>query len=516
MSESNARPVLATVASFVSLVSLGGVAALGLNLAGIPIMPRQDVAPAAVTATVDPRTVLVSKDAPAALAINKVMAGDKVLIGRGQVTEGGSPALPYSCPVGSSGPTYSASRNMSFKGSRINVVAGAYTAGYGAIAFTEFREAARSCANGIGTVAGWNESIGSAPAYVTDFRQSGGSTRTMMVRHGDAILHIRGPQDKVRAAATQALKLLEAGNACAAPLQGASVFTRNPLAGESYVGRFENEVVKLDAPEPPLVPADSKYPALTQDTKLPAQPHSITPAATPDYPVYPDMPQKMEVPVKPSAPADPDLESTVKVHAQDKQGPGCGWSYTGSPGPLWEAKKALKANTETIEEAASLLADGIEQWEQETLDYWKSAAAYQKAVKKYLAYSDDVKTVNAAWAVIADQWSQYRAVDAAYAAREESIAAFHRDKEAATTQYATDLATCEAALLEPAAPTVEPTPAEPGSEENLAVEPEPAAEIIPCVQSVKKPAILDQLPLDSLTKPTPPADPRPAVTNEGA
>lgn len=520
MSESNARPVLATLASFVSLVSLGGATALGLNMAGIPMLPVTEEAPVAPAATVDQRTVLVSKDSPAAKAINKVMAGDKKLFGSGQVNIGGAPALPYSCPAGALGASYSAARNFSFQGARMKVVASAYTAGYGAIAFQGFKDSARGCANGIGTLGGWNESVGKNPAYVTNFRQSGGTTHTMMVRFGDTILHVQGQANKVRGAATHAVKLLESAGTCASPNQGPSAFTRNPLAGNSFVGRFVDEPVKVTNPEPPAVPKDAKFKALKEDAKLAAYPTLITPATEPSYPVFPVMPNPVEAPHKPTAPVLPPLKTTVKVLAQDKTGPGCGWAYTDSPGASWDAKAAMKLNTQTVDDAAAVLDDGVQAWEQETLEYWKAATAYEKDVKAYTVYADEVSSVNAAWSVIAKQWAAYRTAEANWQEHEASIKKFQSDKESATIKYTGALAECETDLAAPLPPeeteTAAPLEGE-DTEETLEPVPVPVpVEIIPCADQVQKPAIVDQTAPESLVRPTAPADPRPAVESDGA
>lgn len=524
MSELKSNPAFLTAAGVVALVSIGGVTALGLSAAGIPLLPKADAVVPVEAVSVDQRTLVAAKDSPAVLSIDKLMLGTKTLDATGQVKQGGTPALPYSCPAGAIGTSYSAARTFVHQGERVQVVASAYTAGYGAVAFDAFKTAASGCASGVGTVNTWSDRVGGYPALVTDLKQSSGTTRTMMVRYGDAIIHVQGPAKALHSAAREAVRSLAADETCKNPEQGVSVFQRNPLAGNDFTGLYVDESVSVDEPKQPKIPEDEVFEAVDETESLPALPAVITPAVQPGYPVHPSMPESVKYPVKPQAPQLPELNTTVQVKTEDQTGPGCGWDYVGSPGASFNADEAMAENTETIDLATQKLDDGVQQWTDLTLAYWESADKYARAVKKYLTYSDEVSQVNTAWANIGATWESYRAELAQWQQREEQIATFASDKEEALAKYEQELAQCkiDAAKPKPApTPTIEATPTtEPvvDPETGEVIEPEPTAApevqvveevAIPCDDAVKKPQIVDEEPPKPLAKPVEPADPTP-------
>lgn len=517
MSESKTKPIIATTAGVLSLAAVGGLSFLGFNFAGIPVLPKAPEVVAAAPTVVDTRTVVAPKDSPAVRTINKLMEGTKSLQAAGQIKEGGTPSLPFSCPAGSLGTSYSAARTFVHGGERIQIVASAYAAGYGPVAFDAMRQSVRNCASGVGTVSIWSENVGSSTGIVVDFKQSAGTTRFMMVKYGDNILHLQGSPKKLRSAAAAAIDVLASTKTCENPEQGGNAFARNPLAGTDFTGLYVKEQVTVDKPELPEVPEDEDFEPLTEDDKLPEQPAAITPAAQPSYPVYPSMPKQVTYPERPQEPAMPVLQSTVMVKAEDTAGPGCGWEYTGSPGAVWDATKARDENSQTVDEETAKLDEGVEQWSQLTLEYWKDAKQYAVNVAKYLSYSAQVSKVNEAWAKIAGEWGSYENDLNLWKEQENRIEQFLQDQAAATRRYEDDLQQCKDDAAKPAespSPSADPE-ADPEDEDTEQPEqPEqPAAEPaqpVDCSIQVPRPAILDEATPESLEKPAKPADPRPS------
>jgi len=508
---------VASFAGIASLFAVGGASALGLTLAGIPMLPEPPEQVAAAPAVVDQRKVIAAKDSPAVLTINKLMAGTAKLDATGQVKPGGSPALPFSCPAGNYGASYSAARTFVHQEERLQVVASAYPAGYGAVAFDAFRTQLRGCASGVGSINSWTDKVDGNTALLVDLRQSGGTTRTMMLRIGDNLIHIQGPTSQLHSAAREVAGVFKSSGTCASTTQGAEAFSRNPLAGNGFEGYYVSETVKVDKPKTPKIPEDAEFEEVNDE--LPPLPAPVTPMTQPSFAVYPAMPSAVKYPVKPVKPAEPELSSDIMVNTQDEVGPGCGWAYTGSPGAVWDAQGALKENAQSIDDATGKLNDGVKEWTELTLAYWEDSAKYEKAVDKYEKYAQQVTDVNTAWVKISDTWETYNTELANWQEREDAIKTFADDQAKAIEQFETELAECKAEAAKPApTPTPTPTPTpeiDPETGEEItpdpepSVEPEPVSKPVNCDEDVKRPAIIDQTAPEPLQKPVEPADPRP-------
>jgi hypothetical protein len=220
------------------------------------------------------------------------------------------------------------------------------------------------------------------------------------------------------------------------------------------------------------------------------------------------MPAPVDKPAAPhSPPSGPVTSRTVQTLAADSTGPGCGWAFTGTAAPVFDSAKAGAANTALQSKTTAELTAGTAKWRSSVLAYWKAYAAYKEDAEAYGKYAESVKTVNAAWEVIAGQWDAYNTMMADYEAALQARADFATRKTEAQKTYIRQLEECAAEASKPT-PSPSPSP-DPSATETAS--PSPSAEPTePADCTVERPEILSQSEPETPDKPVPPADPRPA------
>lgn len=528
------HPVRTVVAAAAAMLLTGALASFGVQHfgAGIDFTAHSDAINApAVTGL----TSLALHDTPAETALSKALgtvpggwAAD------GDVQRAQTAPSPYSCPLPGKAPSTSMTRSYKAGGAAIRVSAVAYTAGLGAEAMEQGNARALVCAGQDGPV-GWDKMYGEAPgseSYLASVTKAGNVLWTASFRRGDVIVYLTGAQP----AALQGLALSFdrhvsgfLDKVCANTGSAASDATRSLWASAGYKPFTLDTTVKVDNPGLPSLPAptagttaptatatatDQPAPAAVPEVKAVSLPgpemnqDTAEPLHVPSYPVWPKMPAPVEKPAAPESPASgPVTSRTVQTLSADSTGPGCGWAFTGTAAPVFDSAKADTANTALQSKTTAELTAGTAKWGTSVLAYWKAYAAYKKDSETYDKYAESVKTVNAAWEVIAGQWDEFNTKMADYEAALEARNEFATRKAEAQKTYVGQLERC---AVEASKPTPSPSPA-PSPSVTASASPSPSAQPTkPADCSVERPEILSQTEPATPTKPVAPADPRPA------
>lgn len=528
-------PVKLTVAATAALLVVGTLTGAGVHYAGDALLfsagPVKTVE-AAATET----AALQLKTTPAETALTKTLQhppeGWKE---SGDIRLSDAAPPPYSCPLPGRAPAAALSRSFDAAGTTVKVTLTAYTAGLGAEAIGELNAAFERCA-GPGAYPGWDHMYGQTPgteSYFASVNRSGAAYRTASFRRGDVIAYVSGSADfgtlQSLSVALDSVLAAQVDPVCTDTGSTAQQSSRSLWARAGYTPYKVPAEVKIQDPGLPAskgknAPAPVSLPGPDLETS------QAFPADLPEYPVWPPMPKPVPLPQEPASPAPaPVLSATVSTLALDAAGPGCGWAFTGTSAPVFDAAAAEKANSKARTGAAAKLTAGAKAWSADVLAYWKEYAAYAQQVKTYSAYAQKVSAVNEAWSAIDTDWADFytraNAYDAAVAARAD----FDARRAAAEKDYAARIQECaERPVPAPkpspspsASPSPEPSPsaspnptASPGATPTPSPEPtpepspEPEPEPEPCDTS--RPEILDEQAPEVPEKPVAPADPRPA------
>lgn len=444
--------------------------------------------------------------------------------------------LPYSCPQPGLAPSVALARNYTAGGVRFQVITLAYTAGIGAEAARRQAANAYLCA---GTETGLTLSGVTGPG--SDAKQAtttrGGVRATVVsFRRGDVIAYVAGvPGDPLHELA----KAFDGGltgqlaDVCVNQESTAADTSRTPWSLAGYKPFTED--AKVAIPEVPLPSTGPEAgapsaPATASPATGPATPPSAaspSPAPTaalvrvpvpapalvertakpmdrPLFPVAPAMPAAVPEPAPPRAPAaKAATELALQVPANDTQGPGCGWAFTGMKPLPFDDAAATVTRTGLLTAARTALESDAKTWQASVVTYWIEYEIYRKAAEAYNAYAAKVGDVNGAWSVIAAAWDTY---NKAVQERDLKVAerdAFLKRQDQARTDFDTKQAACAAVP----APDPAPSPsASPTDSPTPTAAPSPTASPKPGCPA-ERPAILDRSAPEVPAEPARPADP---------
>ncbi|NKX53503.1 hypothetical protein [Arthrobacter mobilis] len=505
MSVLEKHPVLALAAGALALAAVAGTGVAALSMTGAPLAYQRPAAVGGRTVgqTAPEAVIARIKDSPAESVLAKMLdSPPKGFKPTGIVQRAAVPPVPFSCPAAGTAPAVSVSRLFSVEGKRIQVVLAAYRAGQGAEVLQEQLDHAGSCADdGITVVeAGIEGRDPGIEAYRVFAYQGQAASQVLAVRRGDVLAFYVGDEaaplvELARGFDRALARRLEP--VCADQKSTVADARRNPWSGEGYQPYAVRTAVAVRDMSLPQQPAGSDV-LMVQLPGPEIKIKKVEPTMQPWYPVWPAMPEPMEFPEPPESP-DPgaDTEQAVRILAEDKTGPGCGWAFTGMSGVPFDEAAAARTNAERTSKALVSLAKGQQQWQQDVLDYWKEYGTYKEKALKYKKYAAQVRKVNAAWADIEGDWNEYWARYAQYQSALAEHNRFLADQAVARTSYSKALDRCakeNEEVLE---------------EAEEAEEDEEAPETVDCQDTVDWPAILSRTAPEVPAEPVPPADPRP-------
>lgn len=396
-------------------------------------------------------------ETPAARTLSKALAeAPGGWSHNGGLQTGVSAPAPFSCPLPGIAPSVSYTQAYSVAGGRIQVTLQAYTAGLGAEAMVLQSANAPVCAGpGSGLYqSGIIEGGRGAEHEVSAVTRGGVRTQVSVFRSGDVLAFISGTgADTVSRAADALTEHIAPAMAQACRDTGAKTADgrRSPFSSSGYEPMRRPVEVAISPVEKPAAPRvknpDTGSMAAVPRTEIPAPvivEKPVERAEVPDYPVAPAMPDFMEFPKAPDAPA-PKATTTasVKVRADDTEGPGCGWKFTGMKAPAFNADEASVDASRLMAEAEAKLKDGAGKWQEQVRDYWIAYEDYRTRAVEYQRYAKDVAKVNEAWARIGEQWAEYRSKMDEYNSRAAEREAFLDRQKTAEKSWTDEIARCE-------------------------------------------------------------------------
>lgn len=568
------------VICIVTLLAMGGLMLGGLKVLGVPFGKQERTPPPAPE--VSNAVMSQFKQSPAWVSLNKALseapAGWEA---KGEILDSPQAPYPFSCSNEGINPAVSASRLFSADGQQVQVVTTAYTAGLGVLGMTQRFDGIGTCEGGgvsTNTIGGIGEET-----YQVDVNKSDSRTKDIIFRDGDIVTYVIAEPGNGRAF-DQAKKFRDhlmksVGDQCLATEVSDTDPNRNPYNGGAFTGLLKDRSVEIEAFP---VPKDGRIIKLNEngtratdqsqkpvkvEKVYPLDPEPVTvpdverPERPGDYPLWPELPAELTKPVEPESPGAQAVEKrNIKERIADEDGPGCGWAFTGSVAPVFDAAKAQvdAANKET--QTKSELRQEAQAWQKSVLEYWNQYHSFRKDLSKWNDYSKKVDQTAVSWDKIRQSWDTYYAnkenYDQAVVDRNNFIAA----KKAAADNYPKQIQQCRVQAereAEEAAQAAreererlrreaearrnnpEPRP-EPSSSPSASSAPSAspsapervetrdderpsggAASSKPSVSAqdneddglscpAVRPAILDQDPPSVPEAPTPPADPRPA------
>lgn len=482
------------------ILSLGSVGALGLFPFQYKETPVAATAPAqeAEIATVE------GTDSPALVAVTQILKDQftdtnnlsHAAVGEEQIarTLPGQNGCTAISPVASGLQGYSGGSWRDPVG--ITITVNAYGPGLGALALQQLTEDCKGVSaesNGAGTVTG-------------DIQGS----RFQAWHQGDVVVSITGTNTdipsglvtQVRDRVTENLK-----TSCAAPAtDGVLLSSRNPYYDRgAFTGLVTSEEVTADNPREKMDQPDIE--------PLP----DVTRPTPPAFPYYPSsLPDAVSKPDVPAVPEYPATTQSISYQVEDATGPGCGWAFTNTSSPNFDAEAAEQDHQKKIKDAKQVMEDAFTRYDADVDDWTKKWVDFESKEQVYRDYATQVSG-------IADQWSTQktaqdtytrdnRAYNKAVGQREQ----FYQDQRTAQEEYDSDVQTCKDLATTPP-PTQTPSPSSPpaasdggGESPSATPSPTPTESATPSMQCPPdRPDILDESAPSVPTKPTPPADPRP-------
>lgn len=510
----------------VSLVAIATAFTLFLVSTGFPIFapePKEKVVPVPAAEIVSQWEV-----SPAMAKLTEALeAPPEGWQGAGTLMTAPQTPYPFSCVTEGINPVLSVSKNFNAAGTSIQVLTTAYSAGLGAQGMKAKFDKARACAgNDASYFLGSLQGIG-AESYQATVSKAGLNTRTVIWRYGDIVVYLIADINNMStyglAKAFNDNMVAKLAGTCVAQDYETDAPNRNPFSELEYKGFFADKTVEIKKVDAPKIPAGVSY----KETPLPAPEVAVqditVPVASSAYPVWPLLPAAKEKPVAPKSPStEPPSKQVFRIMAEDKVGPGCGWAFTGSTSPAFDAKKADSFNTEEETKTTSALNASAKQWQTDVLKYWDEYGTFQTNVAAWDIYATQVEAVRAAWQKIDTDWANYKEAKAFYDSQVRARDAFIARQKASQEQYDSLLKQCEAqdkadevkaeeerkkAEQEKNNPTPSPSPSPTATPSPTPTQEAPRVEC-----PAEKPAILDQkAPEVDASAPTPPADPRPVA-----
>jgi hypothetical protein len=493
-------------------VSLSLLTVFALALAGISVLPRRDAvaAPLASATPTASRVALVST--PAQQVIETTMTSD---IGPGWraasdlLWTGGTP-FDSTCGRPPVDAALAANRVFDIPGRQVVVTVSAYSAGAGPVALKGWNDVISGCSGAV--VSTSTTATPGAEALVAGLAaaDSRPAVAVLFWRRGDIVASVTtvgaSPAGLAEAAArVDGALLAPMGGRCVTISSALSDAGRSPwVAASVQGGAFTGlttavpvQVTPLPLPTPPA--GVSAVPSTFVPTPVP----SVSYPERPADPVWPaELPTPLATPVTPVRPSPAPAVTTYPSRLDDTVGPGCGWAFTGQVKPPFnEGQEALLAQSRA-QQALADLAQGQQDWQAATLDYWEAVPLYQTQAQVFAAYAKTVQQVALAWDAISKQRSDYDLALAAYNAAVEARSQFFLDLAAAQAAYDAATAACQAQPSDSASPSDTPSPsaASPSSSASPTATPT-------CPPPI--PQILTETPPPVPLVPTPPPDPRP-------
>lgn len=517
--------------AFSTLLVLSVAITLLLSSLGLTIIHKEKPAEAAPEAPVE--VVSQWKQSPAMLGLTRALnEAPEGWQGNGEILTSPQTPYPFSCPTDGVNPVISLSKNFTAAGTSIEMMTTVYSAGLAHQGWKDKFNKAPGCAGGdayytIGTLDG----LGSE-AYQVNVSKAGISTKLIIWRYGDIVSYLIADSNNGNAynlaVGFHENMLAKLDNSCLLADYPEADNSRSPFSNVDFKGYYKPNSVEVEKLPLPTIPEEKEFaktpiPAPVVELKDVERP--VTPT---DYPVWPELPAEMN---KPKVPEAPDKESPYKkeilIKAEDVDGPGCGWAFTGSTVPNFDEAVAETYNKEKTVEAKSEINIAAKKWQKDVLAYWEAYDKLTEAAPKWNTYVDEVNTVKEAWAKIETDWANYREAKAIWDTRVAERNTFLNNQKAAQKSYDDLIEKCEAQdkadkeaeekAKEEAekeknnpspspTPTPTPTPSATAEDTEPAVETEPVRYECPAV----RPEILDQAaPADPGPAPAPPADPRP-------
>lgn len=395
-------------------------------------------------------------ETPAALTLTKALAeAPGGWNANGGLQTGVSAPAPFSCPLPGIAPSVSYTQAYSVAGGRIQVTLQAYTAGLGAEAMVLQSANAPVCAgSGSGLYqSGIIEGGRGAEHEVAAVSRGGVRTQVSVFRSGDVLAFISGTGADTVSRAADALDAHLApamAQVCRDTGSKTDDGRRSPFSSSGYEPMrrpVEVAISPVEKPAAPRVKDETGAMTAVPRTEIPAPvivEKPVERAEVPDYPVAPEMPAFMEFPNAPAAPAPKATTTTsVQVRADDAEGPGCGWKFTGMKAPAFNKDEASAEASKLMAEAETKLKDGAGKWQEQVRDYWISYEEYRSQAVQYQRYAKDVAKVNEAWERIGEQWADYRSKLKDYETRAAERQAFLDRQAAAEKSWQEDISRCE-------------------------------------------------------------------------
>ncbi|MGK3708762.1 hypothetical protein [Arthrobacter sp. IK3] len=524
---------------------ISAAATLAAALIGFPAI-TDDGSTGAGTVELEETVAASWRDTPATIALTGLLQNPpRGWKANGDLQSAVVAPLPYSCPVQNSAASTSLARAFTIDGHRVRVTVQAYTAGLGAEALAQMHAGAQRCAGTEGAVAQspiYGADKPGPDAAVASVSHGGQRSAVASFRSGDVIAFVSGQNSQVLVDAAVQLKgPLDTAlqGVCADISSTPKDASRSPfsLAGYSQFTRpvtvrIPDVGLPSTDPSPSASPSAPASPQSTQPSEEPAAPSYPVPApviadapaepmAEPDFPVWPLMPEALPFPEAPKAPAsEAPTARSFPVPADDKAGPGCGWSFTGQKAPGFDADAALASEKQQSEQALKDLKADAKTWQGDVLAYWKSYDAYKKDAEKYKKYAAEVAETNRAWSAIVDKWDKYYELKAEYDEYVAERDAFLERRDAARAEYDEQVKACLRPLPPEAGTPLVPEPGTdtPAPDPSPSASPSPSATQLPAqerrLQSrpgcpAEKPEILSEAVPLVPKEPLKPADPRP-------
>jgi hypothetical protein len=521
-----------------SIVAVATIASLFLASLGWPIFPQAKAEEKKPEPT--PEIVSQWEVSPAMVKLKESLEAPPAgWEGTGTLLTSPQTPYPFSCTADGVNPVISLAKNFNAAGTSIQVMTTAYSAGLGAKGMKTKFDRSYDCAKGDANY-GLSPLQGpGAEAYQATVSKPGLNTRTIIWRYGDIVVYLIADGGNGNAAALASAfndnMIAKLGGVCVAENYEDADVNRNPFSGNEYKGFYVGKKVTIDKLELPKVPSSAAY----VPTPIPAPevtvPEIEVPLEPTEYPVWPKLPAPMQKPTAPTAPAkESPHEKNVQIKADDTTGPGCGWAFTGSTSPSFDANEADVFNKSAEAKATEELAASAKKWQEDVLKYWEDYASFKEQLPKWDSYAKQVETVRAAWAKIETDWANYREAKAVYDAQVKDRDDFLARQKAAQASYDSLIKQCEAQTQTDAVKAEEarkkaeedrkkaeaerkrleeekknnPT-ASPSPTPTQTPSPEPTQDA-PRVQCpAERPIILDETAPEVGKAPTPPADPRP-------
>lgn len=514
-----ARTSTATAGFLVAAVAvaLAGATVLGLVATGVPLMPRTEAAAAAPTPTPTPIPTLDTSATPASVVIRATLVDSP---GRrwapaGALTWSGGTPFDADCGRPASDAAVAGTRMYAVGARQVVVTVSAYSAGSGAVAFSQWASLLSRCAGASRTLAAIGPrtvgrtavSAGDAEAFVGWIGARGDrpAASALFWRRGDVVAVVAAASsapDGLSAAAADLDRVLVPAleGRCRDLASNLADAARSPwIEGVDFTGLTVPVTVSVTPtplPTPPTPGVETWSPRPLPSVSYPARPLD---------PVWPtELPSAVASPVPPASPIAPAPVTAVPSRAPDLTGPGCGWDFTGQVVPPFDAEAEQARAEALVQQAHDELVGAQALYASDLLSYWTQIAPYEEQVKAFTAYASAVAGVARQWDTISMQRSDYALALAAYEAALRALADFTAQQTAARAAYDDALLACAAATATPT-----PTPTDVGVPAPTAT-PTPTEAAPGCPPT--RPAILDEIPPSVPASPSPPPTPGPAPT----